>query len=220
MKQIDRGRPPNVVRPDGSPAPAGGSESADRRSDLECPERGVTVMTQLDTEPMTHGLRAGRSNSDAMAVLIRVPRVDEPCDRVRTWRAEEAARFRPAMSAQARRSGTRPRRRLRREVRLAAMWILALATLGVAFTMGWMTRGTGPLDLRVLTASAQVHHPRGPSRAPEGIERPDDGPQGESDTIAIGPAIGAPVADAEVPVVFPGYLLPDDSLQEPAHEGS
>jgi hypothetical protein len=177
-------------------------------------------MMQLDTEPTTHGLRAGRSNRDAMAVLIRVPRVDEPRDRVRTWRAEEAARFRPAMSAQARRSGTRPRRRLRRGVRLAGLWILALATMGGTFTMGWMTRGTGPLDVRVLTAATQGRHPRSPSRAPEGIERPDDGPQGEADTIAIGPAMGAPVADAEIPVVFPGYLLPDDSLEEPAHEGS
>ena len=35
-----------------------------------------------------------------------------------------------------------------------------------------------------------------------------------------GPPLGAPVADAEVPVVFPGYVLPDDSREEPAHEGS
>ena len=26
--------------------------------------------------------------------------------------------------------------------------------------------------------------------------------------------------DTEVPVVFPGYLLPDDSLEDSAHEGS
>jgi hypothetical protein len=177
-------------------------------------------MIQLDTEPMTRGSRAGRSNRDAMTVLIRVPRVDEPRDRVRTWRAEEAARFRPARAAQARRAGTRPRRRLRRGVRLAGWWLLALTTLGGTFTMGWMSRGSRPLDLRVLTATALGHHAVGPSRAPESLERPDDGPQGEADTIATGPAIGAPVADAEVPVVFPGYLLPDDSLQEPAHEGS
>jgi hypothetical protein len=177
-------------------------------------------MTQLDTEPMTHGLRAGRSNRDAMAILIRVPRVDEPRDRGRTWRAEEAARFRPARAAQGRRAGTRPRRRLRRGVRVAGLWILVLASMGGTFAMGWMTRGSGPLDLRLLTDTAHGHHARGPSRAPEGLERPADGPQGEADTIAIGPAIGAPVADAEVPVVFPGYLLPDDSREEPAHEGS
>ena len=34
------------------------------------------------------------------------------------------------------------------------------------------------------------------------------------------PVIGAPVADVEVPVFIPGYLLPDDSLEEPVHEGS
>lgn len=220
MKQTERGRPQDVVRPDGSPAPAGGSESADRRCDLECPERGVTAMMQLDTEPTTHGLRAGRSNRDAMAVLIRVPRVDEPRDRVRAWRAEEAARFRPTRSAQARRAGVRPRRRLRRGVRLAGWWILALASMGGTFAMGWMTRGSGPLDRQVLTASIHGRHAGGPSRAPAGVERPDDSPQGEAETIAIGPAVVAPVVDAEVPVVFPGYLLPDDSLEEPAHEGS
>ncbi len=34
------------------------------------------------------------------------------------------------------------------------------------------------------------------------------------------PVIGAPVADVEVPVIIPGYLLPDDRLEEPVHEGS
>jgi len=32
--------------------------------------------------------------------------------------------------------------------------------------------------------------------------------------------LGAPVADGEVPVIFPGYVLPDDNLEEAAHEGS
>jgi hypothetical protein len=27
-------------------------------------------------------------------------------------------------------------------------------------------------------------------------------------------------SDGEAPVVFPGYLLPDDNHEEPAHEGS
>jgi hypothetical protein len=40
-------------------------------------------------------------------------------------------------------------------------------------------------------------------------------------TITIEPSAGltAPV-DAETPVVFPGYLLPDDGVEEPAHAGS
>ncbi len=37
---------------------------------------------------------------------------------------------------------------------------------------------------------------------------------------SIEPVFGTPIADAEVSVVFPGYVLPDDSLEEPANEGS
>ena len=39
-------------------------------------------------------------------------------------------------------------------------------------------------------------------------------------TESLEPAIGAPVADMEVPVIIPGYLLPNDSHEEPVHEGS
>jgi hypothetical protein len=39
-------------------------------------------------------------------------------------------------------------------------------------------------------------------------------------SISIEPAALAPYADAESPVVFPGYLLPDDGCEEPAHAGS
>ena len=38
--------------------------------------------------------------------------------------------------------------------------------------------------------------------------------------ISIEPVGLAPYADAESPVVFPGYLLPDDGCEEPAHAGS
>jgi hypothetical protein len=39
-------------------------------------------------------------------------------------------------------------------------------------------------------------------------------------SISIEPATLAPYAEAESPVVFPGYLLPDDSGEEPVHAGS
>jgi hypothetical protein len=39
-------------------------------------------------------------------------------------------------------------------------------------------------------------------------------------SISIEPAALAPYAEAESPVVFPGYLLPDDGGEEPAHAGS
>jgi hypothetical protein len=39
-------------------------------------------------------------------------------------------------------------------------------------------------------------------------------------SITIEPAVLTPIAGAESPVVFPGYLLPDDGCEEPAHAGS
>lgn len=39
-------------------------------------------------------------------------------------------------------------------------------------------------------------------------------------TISIEPTLSSPFRGAESPVVFPGYLLPDDGCEEPAHAGS
>lgn len=38
--------------------------------------------------------------------------------------------------------------------------------------------------------------------------------------ISIEPAVSANESETETPVVFPGYLLPDDHREESAHEGS
>jgi hypothetical protein len=38
--------------------------------------------------------------------------------------------------------------------------------------------------------------------------------------LSTEPMVAAPAAEAEVPIVFPGYVLPDDTFEEPAHEGS
>jgi hypothetical protein len=37
---------------------------------------------------------------------------------------------------------------------------------------------------------------------------------------SIEPAMAVPPADAEVPVIFPGYVLPDDTFEDTAHAGS
>ncbi len=190
----------------------------------------MTAMMRLNTEPMTPGLRAGRGQSDGMAVLIQVPRVDEPSERIRAWRWEAARRARPAWS-EARRSspaGTfrvagdrRPRRRLRRGVRRAAWSLLVLVAMAATFTMGWTTRGGSPGAAAPVVVALELEH-AGIGPAPGGGERRPDppAPEAEADARAIGPALGAPVADAEVPVVLPGYVLPDDTREEPAHEGS
>jgi hypothetical protein len=65
---------------------------------------------------------------------------------------------------------------------------------------------TGDRDQRALPLA---FGPAGPSAAAPPVV-----------VLSIEPTVGAPAADTEVPIVFPGYVLPDDSLEEPAHEGS
>lgn len=194
-------------------------------------------MMRLDTDPMTSGQRTGRGPADPLPLLIQVPRVDEPAGRVRFWRPEAAAAGRPACWGASRPgpvgsfgapARSQPRRRLRRGVRRAGYSLLVLAAMAGTFTVGWTTRGGGLPRLPLLSAAA-------PGTAQGGLSgRPDEWPAEvptvepvaeteagvDADPFATGPALGAPVADAEVPVVFPGYLLPDNNREEPAHEGS
>jgi hypothetical protein len=188
----------------------------------------VTAMMRLDTDPTTPGLRSGRGQADEMAILIQVPRLDEPLERVRAWRLEEAGRARPAWCgpsgsnpARSLRAAARPRRRLRRGVRRAGWSLLILISMAGTFTVGWTTRGGFPRP-PVLSTAALVGDGEAPRLTPGSHERLSGHPvpEAEGDAFAIGPALGAPVADAEVPVVFPGYVLPDDNREEPAHEGS
>jgi hypothetical protein len=214
----------------------GGDGSARIGSDDEasrgCQERGVTAMIRLDTEPTTPGLQTGRTPADGMALLIQVPRIAEPRRCGRVWRPEAAAPSRPAWPGSSRpvpsgrdRSAVRPRRRLRRGVRRAGGSLLALALMAGTFTMGWTTRGSGIPRLAILgTAALARDRGRAPSAFADGARPSADAPgdrdaDGEADAIAAAPALGPPVAEAEVPVVFPGYVLPDDRREEPAHEG-
>jgi len=199
-----------------------------------CQERGVTAMMPLDTDPTTPGLRAGRARAQAegMAVLIQVPRIDEPRGRVRAWRLEDAGRTaRPAWIGASRatpagsfRTAARPRKRLRRGVRRAGWSLLVLVAMAGTFTMGWTTRGIGSprpplLRTAILAHDAAEHAPPLRTSASLSDARPAVG-EAEAESLATGPALDAPVADADVPVVFPGYLLPDNNREEPAHEGS
>jgi hypothetical protein len=102
--------------------------------------------------------------------------------------------------------------------------MLVLAAMAGTFTMGWTTRGGASPRLPLLRTAAPGLDPG--ELAPalgEGERLSDAAPavaEAATDAFATGPALGAPVADAEVPVVFPGYLLPDNNREEPAHEGS
>ena len=108
--------------------------------------------------------------------------------------------------------------------------VLCWPWLPMARRVHWAGRASraGPRPARLLSRSRRS--PAGPRRRPAWSEssRPARDPidwasidvRSGRGRLSIEPAVAAPVADAEVPVVFPGYVLPDDSLEEPAHEGS
>ncbi len=117
----------------------------------------------------------------------------------------------------------RPRRRLRRQVRVAGYTLLGLLPLLLAWNH-W-------------TDAQSIHHPgsrllslplhRSEAEAPDGETGPEawnsPAPATTSPApvlLSIEPVGTAVDSDTESPVVFPGYLLPDDHHEEPVHEGS
>jgi hypothetical protein len=170
-------------------------------------------MSQVDLDPTLRESRTGWTLDEPMAVLIEVPEVSAP--RIRP------ARVPTAMPAPA------GRRRLRRRVRVAAWILLVLAPLVGsvgASRSNWSSRAIAQPDAVTLAGTRDDDHRAGAVAL--GASRPDDpssaGAPGRLPVVvlSIESVAGAPAADAEVPIVFPGYVLPDDSLEEPAHEGS
>ncbi len=103
----------------------------------------------------------------------------------------------------------RTRRRLRREVRLAAVAMFAL--------------------LPVPLALAVTHWPVAPSKRPASSRMLAIPAPGDSGTLgsfhapvwlSVEPAGPTVDGERETPVVFPGYLLPDDNHEESSHAGS
>jgi hypothetical protein len=124
-------------------------------------------------------------------------------------------------------SAAAPRRRLRREVRLAAWSFLALTSLVAGGALSWSSRASGAQDRTVPIAmhrtrnrDAMAHEAALRPGQPEA--QPPAGTLGHLPVVvlSIESMAGAPAVDTEVSIVFPGYVLPDDSLEEPAHEGS
>jgi hypothetical protein len=112
-------------------------------------------------------------------------------------------------------------------VRLAAWSFLALTAtvaggaLSFSSRAGWAQERTVPIargrsrdhDARPRETGL---HPGWPEAPPPG------GTLGKRQAVVLSleSVAGAPAGDSEVSIVFPGYVLPDDSLEEPAHEGS
>jgi hypothetical protein len=112
-------------------------------------------------------------------------------------------------------------------VRLAGWSLLATLPILGGVALGWGTLASRTVSLPTWREVAKAgDRNRDDMAGMIGSSRPIAVPAEASIDSAsvvvrpIEPAIGAPIADAEVSVIFPGYVLPDDSLEEPAHEGS
>lgn len=130
--------------------------------------------------------------------LIQVPDVAAALSRpvrVDAWQRSWADRARSQT-----RIG-RPRRRLRREFRTAACLCLAFAPIITAIG-AW---GLPPVR---SAAAAQM------------ADSTNDAESVDVGTVKIRLSVKPVEAGPEVPVVFPGYVLPDEHCQEPPHEGS
>ena len=113
----------------------------------------------------------------------------------------------------------RERRRLRREVRLAGCALLASCPIVSACTLGWSNRPDRILACSISDPLRTVGGPRRsrrypraepckPNRAQPAIASPG------AVVLSIEPAVAVPGTDTEAPVIFPGYVLPDDSLED------
>jgi hypothetical protein len=155
----------------------------------------------------------------ALAVLIEVPAINP----LPIARAPRAVPRRLPKAGQHRRYG---RRRLRREVSLAGCALIALVPLVSACTLGWSNRP----DRIVACAISDPLHSQVPTDRDGFFEnRPlaCESQEGQAAIASSGaivlstePAAVAPGSAAETPVIFPGYVLPDDSREDSLHEGS
>jgi hypothetical protein len=172
-------------------------------------------MSRADTLLTMPSIRSDRGVTRYLGSLIEVPAVKRsPARVVRPRVVGHWQSTRP--------SAVRSKRRLRRGVRIAGCAFLALAPLLAACTLGWSGR-----PARVLACS--IGEATAPDQGFDGSVLPRD-PSSQSPQPAVGlpgvvvlsiePAVLAPGTDTESPVVFPGYVLPVDGLEESTHEGS
>jgi len=160
---------------------------------------------------------------DALPILIEVPRI------ATFGRKSRAHSARPACSADWHRvmrgRRPRPRRRLRRHVRLSACALLGLTPFAFAACFAWSIRSAA-----ATPSSARAALDDGSRRVCLADPGREDGfvdgrrtaalDQGPVTLLSIEAASPATSPEAAQPVILPGYLLPDNSREEPVHEGS
>jgi hypothetical protein len=174
-------------------------------------------MSQADLMIEMPRARSEHTSSSSFAVLIAVPEIQV---RSRTDRQQMPQ---PHMRVP-RHETRRARRRLRREVRFAGYVLLVLVPIASACTLGWSNRPdrilacsiADPLQTTAsIDSSTDILRLGGMDQSPQ----PTIASMGTV-TLSSKPVVTIPEAVVEAPVIFPGYVLPDDSREDSLHEGS
>ncbi len=117
----------------------------------------------------------------------------------------------------------RPRRRLRRQFRVAVYAVAGLLPLLLAWsqcTDAYSIRHTAIPLLSIPAQRSTEKASRSEKDAGAWLSGSAARTSPTSVLLSIEPAGAAVDSDEETAVVFPGYLLPDDHHEEPVHEGS
>jgi hypothetical protein len=195
-----------------------------RRNRTATGARGA-AMSETGILPSVATTRSRCITPDALPILIAVPRIEAVRSKGRD--RDEKLALHPKLGRGVVRRPARRRRRLRRHVRVSAYALFGLAPLGLAACFVWSGH-------RVAMSATTTPSPSFRSRPADrvclwGPGRTDSFVDGrrtavldrghrtlhsiEDSDVATYPAV-------EEAVVLPGYLLPDNSREEPVHEGS
>jgi hypothetical protein len=90
---------------------------------------------------------------------------------------------------------------------------LFMAPVVSACTMGWSSRANRVVACSIADAPADGSSSGQPGDQATALPSP------RVVVRSIEPALAPPTGRADVPVVFPGYVLPDDNFEDRAHEG-
>jgi hypothetical protein len=171
----------------------------------------ISTDTLLSVPPRT----TDRGGSRTFACLIEVPDVRR--SRSGPVRPRGLGRWDNGQPLQ-----PRAKRRLRREVRVAGYALLALAPLFGACALGRPDRPARVLACSIAEATAPEPVLASSGHSRDAYRPSVDSPGSSPGAVILSRGAAAPASggESDVPVVFPGYVLPDDTLEESTHEGS
>jgi hypothetical protein len=163
--------------------------------------------------------RSDRALSHSPVVLIEIPEI-------KPMPVSQVTRRAPQRVRESGRLSRRSRRRLRREVRLAGCALIALVPIISACTLGWSNRPDRIVacairdPLRIESTTDRPVFAENRKIVPPGPDEQAAIALSEAVLLSIEPVAVAPASAIEAPVIFPGYVLPDDSREDSLHEGS